>query len=57
MHLTLKILETPGKLEVWRGGGGLLEGGDILVVTGGQGGVIGCGTVDLEANKIWSVNK
>jgi hypothetical protein len=42
MHLTLKILEVPGSLEVRWGGG---WSGDIHVETGGWGGGMGYGTI------------
>jgi hypothetical protein len=43
MYLTLNRLEGPGSLEIWWGGGCLGE--DILMETGEEGGVMGCGTV------------
>jgi hypothetical protein len=44
IHLMIKRLEAPRGLEVRWGGS---EGGDILMVTGAWGGVMGCETVTV----------
>jgi hypothetical protein len=57
MHLTLKRLEAPESLEVWWCVGG---DGFILMEKGGSGRRYGKWhnwRVDVEGNKIWSVNE